>query len=83
MLVSREELHQVKQALGRFYGQMRDPSKLDRLEYQAANRTMALLLDADADKRLDIADLTIGEVKARVEAGELDRTAVLESGAGG
>lgn len=79
MLVSREELHQVKRALGRFYGQIPNPSKTDYHEYRQASRSLRLLLDADADQRLDVADLTIGEIQRRVESGDLDRAAVLAS----
>lgn len=78
MLV-REDLHQVKQALGRFYSQIRNPSKTDFQAYRDASRTLNLLLDADADRKLDVSDLTIAEVQGRVESGALDRAAVLEA----
>lgn len=79
MLVSREQLHQVKRALGRFYGQIPAPSKTDLASYREACLTIELLLDADANNRLNISDLTIAEVQARVEAGELEAASVLEA----
>ncbi len=84
-----EQLGAVKKALGRFYGRIDRPTKNERIMFDDASAILTEMMGDTATEQPapapakpqtvenQIDDLTVDEVKRRVQDGQLDAEAVL------